>query len=169
VTPEPSRPRIRGLLGVAPIAALIVAGAVLALLLSRGGGGSSTTEAGPGAGVLPTAPASAPPTTSRSTTSSRPRTAPPGTWPAGLSGFTVVLATVAKRDHPRAAAERLARSVRLPGLRARVLDSSLHPRLRPSVWIVYVGRYRTRNPAERVARRLHAAGIRGGVVERLTG
>jgi hypothetical protein len=169
VTPEPSRPRVRGLLGIASIAAMIVAGAVLALLLSRGGGGSSTTEAGPGAGVLPTAPASVPPATGRSTTSSRPRAAQPGTWPVGLTGFTVVLATVAKRDHPRAAAERVARSVRLPGLRARVLDSSLHPRLRPSVWIVYVGRYRRRNPAERVARRLHAAGIRGGVVERLTG
>jgi hypothetical protein len=169
VTPAPSRRGIRGLLGLASIAAMVVAGVVLALLLSRGGGGSSSTDAGLGAGVLPTAPASVPPTTSRSTTSSRPRAAPPGSWPVGLTGFTVVLATLAKRDHPRAAAERLARSVQLPGLRARVLDSSLHPRLRPSVWIVYVGRYSTRSPAERVARQLRAAGIRRGIVERLTG
>jgi hypothetical protein len=166
VTPEPSRRRIRGLLGIASIAAMVVAGAVLALLLSRAGGGSSTTEAGPGAGVLPTAPATVPPATSRP---ERPRAASPGTWPVGLTGFTVVLATLAKRDHPRAAAERLARSVQLPGLRARVLDSSLHPRLRPSVWIVYVGRYSTRSPAERIARQLRAAGTRRGVVERLTG
>jgi hypothetical protein len=169
VTPEPSRRRIRGLLGIASIAAMVVAGAVLALLLSRASGGSSTTEAGPGAGVLPTAPASVPPATSRSSTSAPPRAASPGTWPVGLTGFTVVLATLAKRDHPRAAAERLARSVQLPGLRARVLDSSLHPRLRPSVWIVYVGRYSTRSPAERIARQLRAAGTRRGVVERLTG
>jgi hypothetical protein len=87
----------------------------------------------------------------------------------GLTAFTVVLATLAKRVHARAVAERLARSVALPGLTARVLDSSRHPRLRPSVWIVYVGRYSTRRPAERVARRLHAAGTRRGVVERLTG
>jgi hypothetical protein len=166
VTPEPSRRRIRGLLGIASIAAMLVAGAVLAFLLSGGGGGSTSTEAGPGAGVLPTAPASVPPATSRP---GRPRAASPGTWPVGLTGFTVVLATLAKRDHPRAEAERLARSVQLPGLRAHVLDSSLHPRLRSSVWIVYVGRYSTRSPAERIARRLHAGGARRGVVERLTG
>jgi hypothetical protein len=169
VTSEPSRRSIRGLLAIVSIAAMVAAGIALALLLSRGGGGGSSSEVGPGAGVLPTAPASVPLTTSRSTTSSRPRAAPPGTWPVGLTGFTVVLATLAKRDHPRAAAERLARSVQLPGLRARVLDSSLHPRLRPSVWIVYVGRYSTRSPAERVARQLRAAGTRRAVVERLTG
>lgn len=149
---------------------MVAAGIALALLLSRGSGDSnSSSEVGPGAGVLPTAPASVPLTTSRSSTGSRPRAAPTGTWPIGLTGFTVVLATLAKRNHPRAAAERLARSVRLPGLRARVLDSSLHPRLRPSVWIVYIGRYATRSPAERVARQLRAAGTQRAVVERLTG
>ncbi len=166
MTGEPSRRRLGGILAIASLAAMVIAGAVLALLLSRGGGG---TEVGPGAGVLPTAPASVPVTTGRSTSSSLARAAAPGSWPVGLTAFTVVLATLAKRDHARAVAERLARSVALPGLTARVLDSSRHPRLRPSVWIVYVGRYSTRLPAERVARRLHAAGTRRGVVERLTG
>lgn len=165
MTTEPSRKTTGGLLTIASLAVMVIAGVVLALVLSRGGG---STRAGPGAGVLPTAPASAPLPTGRSTGSSRP-TAAAGAWPVGLTSFTVVLATLAKRDHARAAAERLAHSVTLPGLTARVLDSSRHPRLRPSFWIVYVGTYPTRSPAERVARQLRAAGVRRGFVERLTG
>jgi hypothetical protein len=168
VTPEPARRRAGGLLAIAAVAALVVAGALLALLLSRGGGGGAGHEAGPGAGVLPTAPATVL-SAARSTRTAPARAVAPGTWPVGATSFTVVLATLAKRDHPRAAAERLARSLVLPGLTAHVLDSSLHRRLRPSVWIVYAGRYSTRGPAERLARQIHAAGTRRGIVERLTG
>jgi hypothetical protein len=164
VTPEPSRRNVGGLLFGISTALLVVAGIVLALLLSRGGGG---TEAGPGAGLLPTAPASRAVIPAR-TTATRPARAP-GAWPVGVTGYTVVIATLAKRGHPRAAAERLARTVQIPGLSARVLDSSRHPRLRPAVWIVYVGRYSARAPAQRAARQLRAAGIPRGVVERLTG
>jgi hypothetical protein len=165
VTPEPSRRGVRALLAVATVAVLVLAGAALALVLSQGSGGH---EPGPGAGVLPTAPATVPAATTRSAT--RPGTRPAaGSWPVGASGYTVVVATLAKHDHPRAAAERIARSVVAPGLTARVLDSSQHPRLRPDVWIVYVGRYSTRAPAERTARQLLAAGTRHGIVERLTG
>jgi SPOR domain len=164
VTPEPSHRKVGGLLFGVSTALLVLAGVALALVLSRGGGG---TEAGPGAGLLPTAPASIAHTATRAT-ASRPAIAE-GAWPVGATGYTVVIATLAKPGHARAAAERLARSVQAPGLVARVLDSSQHPRLRPAVWIVYVGRYSTRAPAARVARRLRASGIRRGVVERLTG
>jgi hypothetical protein len=164
VTPEPSRRNVGGLLFGVSTALLVVAGVVLALVLSRGGGG---TEAGPGAGLLPTAPASVAVTKTR-TTATRPALAP-GAWPVGVTGYAVVIATLAKRGHPRAAAGRVARTVQVPGLVARVLDSSQHPRLRPAVWIVYVGRYSTRAPALRAARQLRAAGVRRGVVERLTG
>jgi SPOR domain len=133
-------------------------------VLSRGGGG---TEAGPGAGLLPTAPETVRVTTARATVSAAPTR--PGAWPIGVTDWTVVIATLAKKDHPRAAAERLAATVQAPGLVGRVLDSSQHPRLRPSVWIVYVGRYPTRTRAERAARQLQTAGTRRGVVERLTG
>jgi hypothetical protein len=147
------------------VAALVAAGVVLALVLSRGGDGG--TEPGPGAGVLPTAPASVPVTTRRSTATT-PR-AQPGSWPVGATAWTVVLATLAQKAHPRAAAERRAAAVQVPGLVARVLDSSQHPKLRPAVWIIYVGLYRTRARAERTARQLAAAGVKRGIVERLTG
>lgn len=169
MTLEPLRRRFGRLVAVASIALLIVAGVLLALVLSRGsGGGGSLSQAGPGAGVLPTAPASIPVTTARTSTRPRPAGAP-GSWPVGATGFTVVVATLAKRDHPRAAAERLARTVQVPGVVARVLDSSQHPRLRPNIWIVYVGRYTTRARALRIARQLRAAGVERGIVERLTG
>jgi hypothetical protein len=151
-------------LAVLSAVVLVAVGVVLALVLTRGGGGTAT---GPGAGVLPTAPASAPVTTHRST-----GTAPiakPGSWPVGATGWTVVIATLAQQDHPRAAAERRAAAVQAPGLVARVLDSSQHPRLRASLWIVYVGRYSTRARAERAARQLAAAGVKRAIVERLTG
>jgi hypothetical protein len=164
VTPEPPRRRVSGVLVALSVVALVAVGVVLALVLTRGDGAS---EPGPGAGVLPTAPASAPVPTHGSTASSP--IAKPGAWPVGTSGWTVVITTLAKKRHPRAAAERRAAAVQAPGLVARVLDSSQHPKLRPSVWIVYVGRYPTRARAERAARQLAAAGVRRAVVERLTG
>jgi hypothetical protein len=165
VTPEAPRRRLAGPLGLVSIGVLVVAGAGLALVLSRGGGGGP--EPGPGEGVLPTAPLSAPLHTARTTTA--PKAAATTGWPVGATGFTVVVATLAKHGHTRAAATRLAAQVTVPGARARVLDSSEHPRLRPDVWIVYIGRYSTRAPAERLARRLRSAGSRRGIVERLTG
>ncbi len=92
-----------------------------------------------------------------------------GVWPTGVSAWTVVIATLAKHGHPRAAAERIASSVQAPGLVAHVLDSSLHPRLRPDLWIVFAGRYSSRALALRAARQLHASGTPRAVVERLTG
>jgi hypothetical protein len=164
VIPEPTR---RPVFAIASIVVLVVAGALLAIVLSRGGGSGGDTTA-PGDGVLPTAPASVPVTTAPERTRTQPATAS-GDWPVGATGYTVVIATLAKHGHPRAEAMRLARTVQVPGLTAHVLDSSEHPRLRPSVWIVFVGRYPTRARADRVARQLRAAGVERGIVERLTG
>ena len=167
MTPEPTRGRLGGLLAVASVAVLVVAGVLLALVLAGGGSDDPAGTDSAGAGVLPTAPASVAATTVRATVQTHPAAA--GVWPVGATGFTVVLATLAKADHPRAAAERRARAVQVPGLAARVLDSSQHPRLRPDIWIVYVGRYSTRARAQRVAGQLAAAGVERGIVERLTG
>jgi hypothetical protein len=142
---------------------LVVTGVVLALAVSSGG--SSTREL-PGAGVLPTAPAVVP-----STTTATRAAVPVGhaVWPVGVTAWTAVVATLAKHDHTRAAAQRLADGLHVPGLHVRVFDSSLHPRLRPATWIVFAGRFATRTTALRAARRLQAAGAARAVAERLTG
>jgi hypothetical protein len=167
VTPERARSRRAPLLALGTALVLVLAGAALALALSQGGSGHTGAAPGVGVGVLPTAPASAPqPSTAPSPRSSA---VTAGAWPRGVSAWTVVIATLAKHGHPRAAAERLARAASSPGLPAKVLDSSQHPRLRPRLWIVFVGRYPSRAQALRAARRVQAAGSRGAVVERLTG
>lgn len=143
---------------------LVGAGVVLAFALTRGG--TSHPVTGPGVGLLPTAPASAP-ATSTAFPIAKPKAAPG--WPKGESAWTAVIASLPKKGHPRAAVDRIARAADLPGIRARVLDSSLHPRLRPSLWVVYVGRYGSRAQALHTVRLLQAAGTRGAVAERLTG
>jgi hypothetical protein len=165
VTRERARSRRTTLVAIGSAVVLVLAGVALALAFSRNGG--SASPAASGAGVLPTAPASAP---------VRPATRPAATtigasgpWPVGLTAWTVVLASVSHAGHPRAALERSARATSLPGLRAQVLDSSQHPRLRPALWIVFAGRYATRAQAERSARRLRRAGSHHAVPERLQG
>jgi SPOR domain len=164
VAPGPDRQRIAGFLFVVTAAVLVVTGVVLALVFSRH---EQTSEKKPGLGVLPTAPATVPPTTSGS--SSTPASRARGVWPVGVTAWTVVIATIEKRGHPRAVAERRAHAVRALGLVPHVLDSSLHPRLRRGLWIVFAGRFSTRARALRAARQLQAAGATRAVVERLTG
>jgi SPOR domain len=164
VEPGPDRQRVAGFLFVVTAAVLVVTGVVLALVFARS---ERTTAPQPGVGVLPTAPASAPTTTSPATGGAAGRAR--GVWPVGSTAWTVVLATLTRHGHPRAAAERIARSAHAPGLVAHVLDSSHHPRLRPGLWIVFAGRFTTRARALRAARRLQAAGAPRAVVERLTG
>jgi hypothetical protein len=142
---------------------LVVGGVLLALVLA--GGGSSTREL-VGAGVLPTAPAVVPSTTTATRAVARASSA---IWPVGVTAWTAVVATLAKHDHTRAAAQRLADSLHVTGLHVRVFDSTQHPRLRPATWIVFAGRFATRTTALRAARRLQAAGATRTVAERLTG
>jgi hypothetical protein len=148
-------------LAISGAVVLVAAGVVLAVALTRGG----SSAAAPGLGVLPTAPATV--ATTAAPLPSTPGVRPRGAWPVGLTAWTVVLATLAKHGHTRAAAERIARGVTAPGI--AVLDSSSHPRLRPGLWIVFAGRYSTRAQAARASRRLQSAGATHAVVERLTG
>jgi hypothetical protein len=143
---------------------LVGAGAALAFALA--GGGSSHTSSQPGAGLLPTAPASV---ASTATAFPPSPAVAAGTWPRGTSAWTVVIASLAKKGRTRAQMEQLARASSMPGAQAHVLDSSSHPALRPSLWIIFSGRFATRQQAEPVARRLVAGGHPHVVVERLTG
>lgn len=165
MAPEPAQGKLGAIVFVITSTVLVVGGVVLALVFSRSQ--QSDTSSRPGLGVLPTAPATVPHT--RSVASSAATPTGGGVWPTGVTAWTVVIATLAKHGHPRAAAERIASSVQAPGLVARVLDSSLHPRLRPDLWIVFAGRYSSRALALRAARQLHASGTPRAVVERLTG
>jgi hypothetical protein len=87
-----------------------------------------------------------------------PLTTPNGTrlesWPAGLSGWTVVLAT----SHTEADAVATAQQIASKGIQVGVLDSSQHPRLAPGEWLVFTGRYPTEAVAEQVVAALQPIG-----------
>jgi hypothetical protein len=111
--------------------------------------------------TTPTAAATTPAATTPATT---PATAPAPvtagttahllTWPAGLGGWTVVLASSRSQSAAQATATTLAGSVRNLG----VLDSSAHPSMAPGYWVVFAGRYPTQEQAQAAAAALQTQG-----------
>ena len=79
---------------------------------------------------------------------------PIGSWPAGLSGWTVVLFT----SHTKVTADARAARLIAGGLRVGELNSSLHPNLSPGYWVVFTGRYPHGTEAAAAAARLHNSG-----------
>ena len=143
----------------AVIALVLVAGLVaLAIVLVNLGSPGTTTV--PGQTVTVTTPTAA-------TTAKRPavgRAPSLLTWPPGLSGWTVVLATTTDRATADAAAEQLA-STGLPLV--GVLDTTQHPRLKPGQFDVFVNRYAAQAEAQAAASTLAAHGHPGGVVREI--
>ena len=88
-------------------------------------------------------------------------TAPPAptisSWPVGLPGWTVVLAT--RRDP--AAARTTATRIATSGISVGVLATSQHPALKPGHWLVFSGRYPTKAAADAQAAALLAKGETG--------
>jgi hypothetical protein len=75
-------------------------------------------------------------------------------WPVGLGGWTVSVA----RTGSRAGALARARRIGADGVQVGVLDSSLHPALRPGHWVVFSGRYPTQSQALAAAAQLRSLG-----------
>jgi hypothetical protein len=75
-------------------------------------------------------------------------------WPVGLGGWTVSLATGRTRVAAAAKAHRIATA----GVQVGVLDSTLHPALKPGRWIVFSSRYPTKARAQAAAAQLVSLG-----------
>ena len=123
----------------ATILLLVVAGFAIALINLSSRTNAATASA-------PAATTTAAPTPAPATTF--------GSWPVGLSGWTVVLYT----SHAKASAN--AKAVRLVagGLRVGVLNSSQHSNLKPGYWVVFTGRYPHGTEAAAAAARLRNNG-----------
>ena len=167
---------------------IAVAGATAAIVLADAGPGNSTlvaTQGGPphspttapetatvalpsvpsgtpsGAPSTPTAP---PPAT---TTAPRPGTLTP--WPAGQSGYTVVLESIPTSANGRALALDRARSASRAGLpQVGVLDSSLYSSLHPGYSVVFSGIYDSRAQADRALVAANAKGFSAAYVRQIT-
>ncbi len=121
------------------------------------------------AAATPTTPATSTTATTSTTAGSRTRanttstgtTAAPlaipagvATWPTGLPGWTVVIAS----SHSQSVAYADAARVAGAGIQVGVLDSSEHPHLAPGYWVVFSGRYPSRPQALAAATHLIALG-----------
>ncbi|HWF72123.1 MAG TPA: SPOR domain-containing protein [Solirubrobacteraceae bacterium] len=92
-----------------------------------------------------TTPGTTTPTTKAPATT--PTSTPLATWPAGVSGYTVVLGVIPSKSAATASAKKIAAT----GIPAGVLYSSDYSSMRPGDWIVFSGTYTTRAQADTAA------------------
>ncbi len=143
---------------------LVVAGFAIALInLSKRTNAATAAPSEAATTVAPTAPApaaapAAGQTAARQSAPAAPTaTQPIGSWPVGLSGWTVVLFT----SHAKASADARAAGLVAGGLRVGELNSSQHPNLKPGYWVVFAGRYPRGTEAAAAAARLRSRGHPG--------
>jgi septal ring-binding cell division protein DamX len=150
---------------------LAVVGALLALMLvafvlALVELASNAETVAPPAAATPVAAATpAPTSTAAPSTTSDPSQIPPASggtaatpqvsdWPAGKTGYTVVLESAASRS----AADARAKDLTGQGIPVGVLDSSGYASLTPDRYVVFTGQYTTRSEA-----RLALQGLRNRV------
>lgn len=147
---------------VAGVVALVAAGLIVALIaLSNTADRSVSTVTATAPAPAAAAPA---PTTPAPTTApaEKPATAITPTttlasWPAGVTGYTVVLGV----DPSKASATTSATKIAASGIPAGILNSSDYSSMRPGDWIVFSGTYSTRAQADAAATHVQAKGQPG--------
>ena len=167
---------------------LAVAGATAAIVLADAGAESSTlvatqggvphppTTATPTATVaLPSVPSGTPtgapstPTAPPPATTTAPRPGALTAWPAGQSGYTVVLESIPASGNGRALALARARAASKAGLlQVGVLDSSLYSSLHPGYSVVFSGIYDSRGQADQALAAANAKGFSAAYVRQIT-
>jgi hypothetical protein len=167
---------------------IAVAGATAAIVLADAGAQNNTLVATQGG--VPHSPTTAPPTATVALPSvpsstptgapSTPTTPPPATttaplpgaltaWPAGQSGYTVVLESIPASSSGRALALARARAASKAGLpQVGVLDSSLYASLHPGYSVVFSGIYDSRGQADRAQAAANAKGFSAAYVRQIT-
>ena len=167
---------------------LAIAGATAAIILSDAGAGNSTIVATEGG--APHAPTTAPPTTTVALPTvpsgtptgppATPTAAPPATttapqpgalvsWPAGETGFTVVLESIPSGSGGQGLALERARAASRAGLpEVGILDSSRYSSLHPGYYVVFSGIYSSRGEADRAQSAANAKGFQAAYVRQIT-
>jgi SPOR domain len=154
------------------VAFLIAAiAAAVAIVATRSSGGErtivATTTQGAVAGSVTTVGPTGPETSSTPTVPTSPAPPPPPpppaptavqAWPAGKSGFTVVLSSV-PTSSGRADADRLAKAALKAGLtNVGVLDSSGYSSLHPGYYVVFSGIFDSLAQAQDALASAHSSG-----------
>jgi len=156
---------------------IAIAGATAAIVLADAGAESSTLVATQGG--APHAPTTAPttatvalppaPTAPPPATTTAPRPGALTAWPAGQSGYTVVLESVPAGGNGRGLALARARAASKAGLlQVGVLDSSLYSSLHPGYSVVFSGIYDSRGQADQALAAANAKGFSAAYVRQIT-
>jgi len=146
---------------------IAVAGATAAIVLADAGAGGSTLVATQGG--VPHSPTTAPPTAPPPATTTAPRPGALTAWPAGQSGYTVVLESVPAGGNGRGLALARARAASKAGLlQVGVLDSSLYSSLHPGYSVVFSGIYDSRSQADQALAAANAKGFSAAYVRQIT-
>jgi hypothetical protein len=168
------------LIAVAGAAAAIVladAGAENHTIVATQGGTphSPTTPPETATVALPSVPRGTPtgapstPTVPPPATTTAPRPGALTAWPAGQSGYTVVLESIPASSSGRALALERARSASRAGLpQVGVLDSNLYSSLHPGYSVVFSGIYDSRDEADRAQAAANAKGFTAAYVREIT-
>jgi hypothetical protein len=146
------------------------------LVATQGGVPHSPTTASPTATVaIPSVPSGTPsgapstPTAPPPATTTTPRPGALTAWPAGQSGYTVVLESIPGSSNGRALALERARSASRAGLpQVGVLDSSRYSSLHPGYSVVFSGIYDSRGQADRAQAAANAKGFSAAYVRQIT-
>jgi|688.fasta_scaffold76116_2 hypothetical protein len=82
-----------------------------------------------------------------------------GGWPAGQTGWAVILASKSQSEFQESDAQLIADEAATAGVQQTgVLDSSLFPSLNPGYWAVFSGPYATKDEAESAAATIQGQG-----------
>jgi septal ring-binding cell division protein DamX len=152
---------------VGGLLALIIVAAILAIVELAGGPEQVTTATSAPTAAPTAVPTAAPPslptptptlTPAPTTTTAPGGAAAVGDWPAGKTGFTVVL----ESDSTRSAAEARARDLAGQGMSVGLLDTSGYKPFAPNRFVVFSGQFVTRAEARKAlgAIRSRVAGAR---------
>jgi septal ring-binding cell division protein DamX len=155
---------------VGGLLALALIAVVLAIVELSTDAETVTTQPVPAATPAPTAapPAAAAPTPSATSTPVPSATPSPaatgglGDWPAGKTGFTIVLESSSTRSAAQARGKELAGQ----GISVGILDSSGYRTLTPNRFVVFSGQYATRAEAKAALSRLGSR-VAGAQVKRV--
>jgi hypothetical protein len=159
---------------------IAVAGATAAIVLADAGTGSSTLVATQGGAphspttapstatvALPSVPSGTPSGGPSTTTAPRPGALT--AWPAGQSGYTVVLESIPASGNGRSLALARARAASTAGLpQVGVLDSSRYSSLHPGYSVVFSGIYNSRGQADAAQAAANAKGFSAAYVRQIT-
>jgi cell division septation protein DedD len=125
---------------------------------------TTSTDVPPATATPPTAPTTPPPASTPPTTTPTTPSTPPATgsgiakWPAGTTGYTVVLISAATRKQ----ANTKAREAKSRGIDAGVLHSNNYSSLNPGYWVVFAGQYSSANEARSHIDEYASKGFAGG-------